>query len=99
MLNNFIDWAQQIADRPLGNGVKARVTESEVSDNPSARLDIDAPTTVARITCWGNGDYNTEVIDLETEQTLFSNHGTLQEGKPFSEQFAAFFKSLGVATA
>ena len=97
MLNTFIDWARQVADKPLGKGVEARVTESQVSDNPSARLDVDTPTTVARITCWESGDYDAEVIDMETEQTLFSSHGHLRGGNSFSEQFASFFKFLGIA--
>ena len=67
-----------------------------MSDNPSARLDIDMPTTVARITCWQSGDYDAEVIDLETERTLYSTHGILQEGQFLSEQFAPFFEVLGM---
>gem|GEM_PF-5334087 len=34
---------------------------------------------------------------METEQTLFSSHGHLRGGHSFSEQFASFFKSLGIA--
>ncbi|WP_137940523.1 hypothetical protein [Chitinivorax sp. B] len=98
MLNKFIDWATQIASKPIGNDVVAQVTESEMSDNPSARLDIDTPTTVARITCWKSGDYDAEVIHIETERTLFSSHGNLQQGLEFSDQFADFFKSLGITT-
>jgi hypothetical protein len=98
MLNTFIDWARQVAGKPLGKDLEARVTESHASDNPSARLDIDTPAAVARITCWESGDYDAEVIDIETERTLFSTHGHLQVGHSFSQQFAAFFQSIGIAT-
>jgi hypothetical protein len=98
MLNTFIEWAQQVASKPLGNDIEARITESQTSDNPSARLDIDTPATVARITCWESGDYDAEVIDIETERTLFSIHGHFRGGQSFSEQFAAFFQSIGIAT-
>lgn len=96
MLNSFVGWARQIEGGQVAKSVEARVTESQMSDNPSARLDIDTPTTVARITCWQSGDYEAEVIDLETERTLYSTHGTLYEGQILSEQFAPFFKTLGV---
>jgi hypothetical protein len=96
MLNNFIVWARQVADMRLGKDVDAQVAESEMSDNPSARLDIDTPTAVARITCWESGDYVAEVVDLETERTLFSAHGNLREEEAFSDQFVDFFKSLGI---
>ncbi len=94
MLNKFIDWANQIASKPIGKDVMAQVTESEMSDNPSVRLDIDTPTTVARITFWESGDYDTEVIHVETEQTIFSSHGNIQCEGEFAEKFADFFKSL-----
>ena len=65
----------------------------------SARLDLDTPMVLARITCCESGDYNNaEVIDMETEQMIFSIHGRLCERQAVSEPFADFFKSLGVAT-
>ncbi|MDT4329986.1 immunity protein TriTu family protein [Methylomonas sp. MED-D] len=97
MLDTFIGWAKQITDKALGNDVEARVTESEMSHNPSARLDIDTPTMVARITYWESGDFDAEIIELETERTIFSSHGSLHEGRAFSEQFADFFESLSIA--
>lgn len=97
MLDIFIAWAQQFAGKSWGKGIEVRVAEARSSSNPSARLDIDTPKTVARITCWENGDYDAEVIDAESEQRLFSTHGGLQEGQALSKQFAAFFKSQGIA--
>ena len=94
MLNKFIDWANQVASKPIGKDGTAQVTESEMSDNPSVRLDVDTPTTVARITCWESGDYDAEVIHIETERTIFSDHGNLQRELSFSDKFADFFRYL-----
>ena len=94
MLNKFVDWANEIASRSAEKGFVAQVTESEMSDNPSARLDIDTPTKIARITCWESGDYDAEVIRIETERTIFSSHGNLQQEFDFLGKFSDFFKSL-----
>jgi len=97
MLDTFIDWARQVAGKLLEQGIAARVTESQASDNPSARLDVDAPTSVARITCWESGDYDAEIIDMETEQMLFSDHGQLRTGQVLSERFSGFLRSIGIS--
>jgi len=96
MLDLFILWARQISRRPVGQDIEMRLTVSEPSANPSARLDIDAPTMVARVTCWESGDYDAEVIDVMTEETLFSSHGEFQAGRPVSERLSAFFEALGI---
>jgi hypothetical protein len=97
MLSTFVGWARQLASRSLGIGIEVRVTKSDISDNPSARVDIDTPTTVARITCWESSDYDAEVIDIDTEQTIFSVHGRMQRKGALSKQFVAFFKAIGIA--
>jgi hypothetical protein len=96
MLNSFIEWARRLEAEISATGIHARVTESVSSDNSSARLDIDTPATVARITCWESGDYDAEVIDVETECSLYSAHGTLQGSRTIAEQFAAFFNTIGI---
>ena len=80
MLSSFLEWARQVVAGQGANGVEAHVTDGIASDNSSARLDIDTPTSVARVTCWESGDYDAEIIDLETERTLLSSHGTFQGG-------------------
>lgn len=75
-------------------GMEAKVTESEPSDNRSARLDIYTPGTVARITCWESGDYYAEAIDLKTGQSIFSRHGEIHAEVPIPIELAEFFKSL-----
>ena len=58
MLSSFLTWARHLQANHGLKMVEARVTEGSSSANSSARLDIDTPTTVARITCWESGDYD-----------------------------------------
>ncbi|WP_307590745.1 immunity protein TriTu family protein [Variovorax boronicumulans] len=99
MLDRFIGWAHavQAAQTRAHENVEARLTESEPSANPSARLDVDTPTAVGRITCWDSGDYDAEAIDLQTERSLYTDRGTLREGEEMSKKFSPFFKALGIA--
>ena len=76
--------------------LEAQVTEAFGSDNPAARLDIDTPTAVARVTCWESGDFDAEVIGLETEETLFSCHGVFERERTVAEQMVPFLAALGV---
>lgn len=96
MLRGFLDWAREALFKSKPQSIEARITESEASGSPSARLDVDTPAAVARITFWESGDYVAEVIDLETGRTLFSDHGQCRDGAVFSKQFAPFLKSLDI---
>ncbi|WP_143605985.1 immunity protein TriTu family protein [Variovorax sp. 54] len=93
-----MDWAQTVqTDRARGaKNIDTRLTESEPSANPSARLDVDVPTAIGRITVWESGDYDIESIDLETERSLYADRGTLQQDDEMSKKFSPFFASLGV---
>lgn len=92
----FIDWARHIKIRKTKEMREIKLTESATTENPSARLDIDMEGTVSRITCWETGDYDAEVIDFDTEKTIYSIHGTLQVGKSMSDQFLQFFEAIGL---
>ncbi len=96
MLSFFLDWAKHIGEIQTSLGVEATVTEGRPSDNSSARLDIDTPTAVARITCWRSGEFHAEVIDLETEQMRFSSQGVLRGELPIELQVAPFLAAIGI---
>jgi len=98
MLRRFVDWAQTVqADRARGpKNIDMRLTEGEPSANPSARLDVDTPAAIGRITVWESGDYDIESIDLETERSLYVDRGTLQQDDEMSKKFSPFFASLGI---
>lgn len=94
MLDVFTSWARQIAGSS-GHGISAAwVTESDVSDNRSARLDVDALHAVARITCWESGEFDAEVVGLVSEETLYATHGTVRLDVPLSEQFRPFLRAV-----
>ncbi|WP_146749302.1 hypothetical protein [Paracidovorax anthurii] len=93
MLKIFVDWARRVTAQSLGEGIEAQVTESAMSENRSARLDIDTRTTVARITCWESGNYHAEVIDMKSERTIFSAQGHLRDGDAIAEHFGAFLEA------
>jgi hypothetical protein len=95
MLTSFVGWASQLQPEQITKGAQLRIIESEDSDNPSARLDIDTPTAVARITFWESGNYFAEVIDLNSENIQYSNHGHLSDSRLFDVSFASFLKILG----
>lgn len=98
MLSSFLAWARQVqANRGLKK-IEVLLTEGPKSDNPSARLDIDTPTSVARITCWESGDYDAEVIDIETERTIYSSHGVLDARQAIAQQVSAFLEALEIET-
>ena len=94
MLERFFAWANRVAGERVGKDFSAQVFESKMSDNPSARLDIDTSTAVARATFWSSGEYDAEVISVETGLTIFSAHGNVQNESQFSDAFADFFRSL-----
>lgn len=99
MLNRFIGWANSVeaAQTKLHNDIEVQLSESDPSDNRSARLDVDSPTAVGRITCWESGDYDAEALDLHTERSLYTDRGTLREGDEMSKKFSPFFEALGIA--
>ncbi|WP_296782137.1 hypothetical protein [Variovorax sp.] len=99
MLNRFIGWAHSVetAQAKLHRDIEMQLTESDPCDNRSARLDVDTPTAVGRITCWESGDYDAEAIDLQTERSLYTDRGTLREGEEMLKKFSPFFEAMGIA--
>ena len=94
MLDTFIDWAKSVVDSQASGEMRASITVSEVSDNRSARLDLDTPTAVARITYWEDGNYDAEIIALASEKQIYARRGTVQTEEPLSQQFNHFFDIL-----
>lgn len=94
MLKQFIAWTEKIKINNINNEFSVFIKESELSNNPSARIDIDTPTKIARITVWASGSYEAEIIDIETELTIFSDSGIAEENFNYSSQFAHFLEKL-----
>lgn len=74
MLNTFYLWAKDIMSA-LPPGVQAELTVGPTSDNPSARIDFDAPARLGRITCWDSGDFYAEIIDAASGDGVLEERG------------------------
>src|SRR5688500_2682741 len=98
MLDFFIDWAKSVVDGQASGGMEASIALSEVSNNRSARLDLDTPAAVARITCWQDGSYDAEITALASEKQIYAHRGTVQTEKPLSQQFDHFFDAFSSLT-
>ena len=96
MLNAFVDWANGKRDELTRNDFKVALVVSDESSNPSARLDVDSETAVARITAWNSGDIDLEVIDIEEEVTIYSKQLSLSGAVQFDSEFRDFFAALGL---
>ena len=95
-LKVFNKWAQYYTQALQTDGVSIEITKSPLSDNPSTRLDIEMPSSIGRITFWSSGDFNEEVIDFETEKTIFFLHGTISAVDKIPDCFGSFIKVFGL---
>lgn len=83
-LQDFIEWSHEFGD----------VTCSEPNLNQSARLDIDTDFRLGRITYWSTGDCDAEVIDVESEETIYQAHWSDLKPAAFGSVFAEFFNAI-----
>jgi hypothetical protein len=74
MIEEFIDWVQEKRPSLKRQGVSVGTTLSPPSSNPSVRMDLDAPSALARITLWTDGSCYMEALDLEGGNTIFERH-------------------------
>jgi hypothetical protein len=96
MFDIFCEWAQRVVNKPWRSHVDVSFEVGEPCDNRSARLEIDTLSSVAEIVFWLSGDYVAEIIDIETEQTLYRASGVYMPDQRFEEVFAYFFEKLGI---
>ena len=95
MLEALRQWAQRRAVAWGANGIGVEITMGEGEVKPGMRLDFDTPHLVGRITCWESGECDLEVLAMETERTLYSNHQTLVAPADFDVAFQGFLRILG----
>ncbi|WP_035055802.1 immunity protein TriTu family protein [Andreprevotia chitinilytica] len=94
MLTLFLEWVYTRAAEQMP-AAEMYVTFCAETDNRAARLDLDTPTAVARITCWDSGDYFAEILEFETAKHVYTSHGQLVPDECLSERFQDFFVALG----
>jgi len=73
-------WAKSQSASLIAHGIHMEITMGGASVNPGMRLDFDGPRCGGRITCWESGECELEVIDVDTEKTIYSEHQTLTCG-------------------
>ena len=88
MLQQFLAWAKSVPN--------AQVTTAAPSNNLSARIDLDSPSAIGRVTCWETGDYHAEVLDAESGRTIYSHNGTLNSANQLQMQFLPFMQAMGL---
>lgn len=95
MLSAFLEWARTTKIDLAAQGLGAEIPEGQASDSPAARLDIATPAVIARVTCWDSGHYDAEVLDQDSGETTYYQHGSFDKGETISEQLGQFFSVLG----
>lgn len=78
----------------MRQGLEATLTRNDDSTNPSARLDIDTDSLLARITFWDSGDVDLEVIKIESEETVYAEQIHLTGSTDFDMKFRDFFAAI-----
>ncbi|MFC0228475.1 immunity protein TriTu family protein [Serratia aquatilis] len=94
MLNLFCKWAEAKASKLNSDGFISRLHINKSSDNSSAYLDLDGETSIARITFWNSGDVYLEVLDINTEKSIYSNNFRLNDFNDIDVFLCDFFKKI-----
>jgi hypothetical protein len=95
MLDAFCRWAQRaIAELPAG--VEARLTLNSPSENSSARLDLDAPAYMGRITCWNSGDFYWEILDSNSGRDVMDQRGKVALAATVDLSLQPFLREFGI---
>jgi hypothetical protein len=91
----FVTWLDSIVKQAEFLDLQPKVTKSVPSQNCSARLDVETPTKLGRITAWSSGDFHAEIVDLNTSTDLFSESGHLDPDiDSIPNQFQDFFNRI-----
>lgn len=95
VLNWLRDWFA-INKNNLGHkGVTFSFWESLTeTDNPAQVVDIDTETQMARVTLWGTGDCNFEVLENETGKAILFEYQAIKSEKELDEFLNKVFAKL-----
>lgn len=94
MLSIFISWSTDFIAKKPNTILTAKLILNKETDNPSALLDIDAESKIARITFWGSGAFFAEIIDAHTGENIFSQHGIAKQNISPENWFDLFFSKI-----
>lgn len=88
-LEEFLSWAARYGTPHRGG----------ITDNPSARVDIETDAATARITYWESAHCDAEIIDLESGKDLYRKHWDELLPEHLNQELDEFFKVLAVRPA
>jgi hypothetical protein len=94
MLDTFCRWAQQ-AITSLPAGVRAQLTLNAPSENSSARLDLDTPVYMGRVTCWNSGDFYWQILDMRSGRDVLDQHGKFEPAATVEMSLQPFLREFG----
>lgn len=98
MLNIFLSWAKEAMGNLPSEVYAEWIVGRETADS-SARLDVDTPSAIGRITCWETGAFYAEALDRKSGQDLFGEHGEFDSLNSLAMQMQPFLTVLGSASA
>ena len=99
MLKEFEDWFAANASALQTQGLIVTVVRSDQSiDKPSIRAEVDTRHCVALTTLWDSGEFESEAIDLATEQTIFNRYAIIHTHEELNEALRRFFAELSSTT-
>jgi len=95
MLDTFCRWARQ-AMAKLSAGMEVKLTLNTPSENSSARLDLDTPVYMGRITCWNSGDFHLQILDINSGRDLLDQHGKIECATSVDTSLKPFLHEFGI---
>ncbi len=94
MLNEFLMWMESIRFDGFEEQIITKATLNDPCDNQSARLDVDTANCIGQIVLWESGDFSAEIIDLDSEDLIYSYQGIMSESDDPSIVFKDFINAL-----
>lgn len=88
---NFLNWSKSIS---LNQEIKITTTVNKNCPNRSARIDFDGVEKIGRITLWADGNFFSEIIDIESEVTIFQENGEIKMEGDLNLKFNSFLLLL-----
>ena len=98
MLDALRSWAEIEHDSIAAHGMHLETSMGGDSPNPGMRLDFDSTQFIGRITCWESGECELELIDVDTEETIYSENQTLTMTADFADAFRDFLRVMSDST-
>lgn len=94
MIEEFLIWATEKKAVLEKSGMLSTISTSLLSNNLSARIDIDTSVAAARITVWESGDFHLEIIDFHSSENIYQKNLHLDKFEDFERDVGVFIEIL-----